>query len=65
MIEQGDTKQNAIATSKHQMQLSLLWSHRRRLEMILSSASDVHELIKGPPQAQALTLRDEGRASEP
>ena len=37
--------------------------------MILGSASDAHggahELIKGPPQAEALTLRDEGRASEP
>ena len=33
--------------------------------MILSSVSDAHELIKGPPQAEALTLHDEGRASEP
>ena len=28
-------------------------------------AWDAHELIKGPPQAEVLTLRDEGRASEP
>ena len=45
--------------------LLLLWSHRRRLKMILSSAWEAHELIKGPPQAEALMLRDEGRASEP
>ena len=45
--------------------LLLLWSHRRRLKMILSSAWEAHELIKGPPQAEALTLSDEGRASEP
>ena len=35
------------------------------MKMILSSASDAHELIKGPPQAEALTLRDESWASEP
>ena len=28
-------------------------------------AWEAHELIKGPPQAEALTLHDEGRASEP
>ena len=45
--------------------LLLLWSHRRSLKMILSRASDAHRFIKGPPQAEALTLCDEGRASEP
>ena len=33
--------------------------------MRMGGAWEVHELIKGPPKAEALTLRDEGRSSEP